>query len=264
MIVVLMSLALAALSACASGLTIKELPELPGPALPAVEIQEFSLGPGDEVEIFVWGHEDLTRKVKITRTGFLPYPLIGDFKVTGMTAQQVRDHISKALAEYVNHPQISVSITAVRSQKIYVFGEVQRPGVYALDTAQHTSLAEAIGQAGGMTQDAKLQQVLVIRGDLKKVYIRPVDFDALTKGGDLRENVTLAVGDIIYVPTRTMASVQREARRIVDILQPVLALQQIFLNLQTGTILWDQFTDILIQGKTGPRAVQPSPIIIGR
>lgn len=242
------------LACSAHGLRVRDLPPLPEEPLPALQLQEFELGPGDEIEVFVWEHEDLSRRVKITSTGLLPYPLIGDFKVTGMTAPQVRDHVQVALAEYVKDPKVSVSIVAVHSHKVYVFGEVQRPGVYALDSATSTSLLEAIGMAGGTTRDAKRGQVLLIRGDASKVFIRPVDVDALLKDGDLRQNHLLTLGDIVYVPTRTMATIEREARRIVDILSPVLMLE-------TSTILFDQFTETLLHGK--PKGNQTTITIIG-
>lgn len=245
---------IASLTACATrGVQIKELPLPAGPSLPPVEIREVTLGPGDEIEVFVWKEPELTRRVKITSTGYVPYPLIEDFRATGMNIYQVRDHIMEALKQYLVSPQVSVSIVALKSQKVYVFGEVRNPGVYALDSDKATTLAEAIGRAGGTTNDAKRSEILLIRGNSQKVYIRPVDFAALVKSGDLRENPSLTQGDIIYVPATTMASVQREARRITDILGPVLALEDVFLRLQSGTILWDQFTDVLIQGKTGPR-----------
>jgi polysaccharide export outer membrane protein len=258
--VLLLGVATACLTACATrGLEIKDLPELSGPSLPPVEVREVTLGPGDEIEVFVWKEPDLSRRAKVTSSGYLPFPLIGDFRITGMNIHQVRDHIAEALNTYLVSPKVSVSILAVKSKKVYVFGEVRNPGVYALDSDKLTTLAEAIGQAGGWTDDAKRSEVLLIRGNPQKVYIRPVDLDALVKKGDLRENPPLTQGDIVYVPVRTMATVQREARRIVDILGPVLALEDMFLRFETATILWSQFTDILIQGQTGARAPGAAP-----
>ena len=262
-------IAVAGLTGCAKrGLETKELPEVVGPALPPVEVREVTLGPGDEVEVFVWKEPDLSRRVKITSTGYLPFPLIGQFRVTGMTIYQVRDALVEPLQRFLVSPEVSVSLFAVKSKKVYVFGEVKNPGVYALDADKSTTLSEAIGLAGGWTLDAKRSEVLLVRGSREKVYIQPVDLDALVKRGDLRENPPLTHGDIVYVPVRTMATIQREARRIVEILQPILALEDMFLKLETGTILWSQFTDILIQGKTGARAPgavrsgQGQPIII--
>jgi polysaccharide export outer membrane protein len=229
----------------------------PPSALP----EDMTLGPGDELEVFVFETPELTRRVRITARGYLPYPLVGDLKVTGLSGDQVREHLERALAEYIKAPKVSVSIVAVRSRRVYVLGEVTKPGVYALES-ETTSMIEAIGQAGGLTQEAKQQQILLVRGTRERVVVRTVDFKGLVQGGDLRENVQVGSGDIVYVPTSNLANAARQARQIVDILTPILAVQQIFLNFQAGTILWNQMADVLAGKNTTRNATATTTTII--
>jgi len=243
------------------GFETRELPPPPEELLPGVEVRGLTLGPGDEVEVFVWGEPDLTARAKVTGAGLLPYPLIGPLRASGLTPEQVRDEVTRGLREYLTDPKVSVNVIAIKLQKVFVFGEVQRPGVYALDSFGPTTVVDAIGQAGGVTPDAKRSELLLVRGDTadrNRVYIRPFDLDAVLGSGDLRENPTLVAGDIVYVPPRTMATVAREARRITDILLPFLLAANLLVDVQTLTIRWGEFTDAL----TGKKAEDSGRTIV--
>lgn len=188
---------------------------------PRIELQEFVLGPRDEVEVFVWHHTDLSRTVMVNPAGFLSYPLVGTIKVSGLTGDAVATEIQESLAKYIVDPQVTVTVKSVRSQKIFVLGEVNRPGVFPLDGPVRA--VEAVALSGGFNQDAATKSVLLIRGDLNRPELHTLALDRTLFQGAPGENVRLQPGDIIYVPATAVANVERFAKRITNILIPLIA-----------------------------------------
>lgn len=186
-----------------------------------IELQEFVLGPQDEVEVFVWHHADLSRTAVVSPAGFLSYPLVGTIKVTGLTGDAVAAQIHEGLVKYIVDPQVTVTVKSVRSQKIFVLGEVNRPGVFPLDGPVRA--VEAIARSGGFNQDAQTKSVLLIRGDLSRPELYTLALDRTLFRGAPGENVRLQPGDIIYVPATTVADMERFAKRITAILIPLIA-----------------------------------------
>lgn len=188
-----------------------------------VKITEFILGSGDQVEIMVYRHNDLKRTVVIDTSGKITYPLIGDIQVKGLSIFQLRDKIRDGLAEYIVDPQVSLNVTVVQSQKVYVLGEVTKPGVFSLDTPK--SVIEAISQAGGFTTDAKDESVMVIRGNRDKPLLIKVDLKSALKG-NVDQNIQLKAGDIVYVPSTFIVDASRFAVYLSKILTPILMVEQ--------------------------------------
>lgn len=188
---------------------------------PRIEVQEFVLGPRDEVEVFVWQHADLSRTAVVSPAGLLSYPLVGTIKVSGLSGDAVAAKIHEGLAKYIVDPQVTVTVKSVRSQKIFVLGEVSRPGVFPLDGPVRA--VEAIALAGGFTQDATTKSVLLIRGDLGQPELYTLALDRTLFRGAPGENVRLQPGDILYVPAMPIADAERFFKRLTSILVPIVA-----------------------------------------
>jgi len=206
-----------------------------------VKITEFVLGPGDRVEIMVYRHDNLKRTVLIDASGKINYPLVGDIQANGLSIFQLRDRIRDGLAEYIVDPQVSVGVTAVQSQKVYVIGEVARPGVFSLD--KPLSAIEAISSAGGFTLDANDESVMVIRGNRDKPQLIKLDLESAFKKGNITQNIQLRSGDIVYVPSTFIADVSRFSVYLRNILYPILMIEQ-------GIILSPSVVDVF-EGQGG-------------
>jgi protein involved in polysaccharide export with SLBB domain len=226
----ILALASIALSAC--GYFIEETPPqaLPGGPItpeeeaaevpPTVTLSRFIVGPGDELKVSVWRNADLDTEARISPTGTISMPLIGELKVSGRDLPQICQDITSALRTYYVDPKVSVAVKSARGMKVYVLGEVEVPGVFEID-APITAL-EAVAMAGGFTIDAKKSNVLLVRGALGEVTLRKLDMEAaLTKGLFAENNTVVHRGDIIYVPVSTIANVDRFARRLFNILRPI-------------------------------------------
>jgi polysaccharide export outer membrane protein len=196
---------------------------------PRIEVQEFVLGPRDEVEVFVWQHADLSRTAVVSPGGLLSYPLVGTIKASGLSGEALATQIHESLARYIVDPQVTVTVKSVRSQKVFVLGEVNRPGVFPLDGPVRA--VEAIALAGGFTQDAETKSVLLIRGNLSQPELYTLALDRTLFQGAPGENVRLQPGDVVYVPAMPIADVERFFKRITNILIPIIAPVQTFIFL---------------------------------
>jgi polysaccharide export outer membrane protein len=186
--------------------------------IPPIEISEYILGFGDEVEISIYRHDDMNRKVRILPDGKIQYPLVGEINAQGLSVNQLRDKLREGLLKYFVDPQISVAVTSIGSQKFFVLGEVNKPGVFQLDRPKN--IVEAIAEAEGLTLDAKPSYVLLIRGgptNPKPTY-QVVDMEKVFRDIDMTQNLALRQGDIIYVPASEYANVTRFFERLWTII----------------------------------------------
>ena len=167
----------------------------PGSAAP----NDYVIGPEDVLQVSVWKNETLSRVVPVRPDGKISLPLLHDIQAAGLTSMQLRDKISKALGEFMPNPEVSVIVTDVRSFRVSVMGEVQRPGVLLLRSS--TTIMEAIAMAGGFRDFASPSKIVVVRknesGQTEKI---PFNYNRAIKTGENEDNLFLKTGDVIVVP----------------------------------------------------------------
>ena len=215
-----------------------------------VVVSEFILGVGDEVELTVYRHDDLNKKVRIPPDGINTFPLIGEIRTNGTSIHQLRGKIKDSLSVYLVEPQVSLEITSYKGQKIFILGEVNNPGVYQIDTP--TTIIEAIAKAGGYTLDGKYTSVVLIRGRPEKPELKRLDLKKTFTIGDLSQNVFLKSGDVVYVPRTFISNVDRFFKHFENILRPLVWTEQ-------GIVLGDRIDEEVFHGRID---VSRTPIVI--
>jgi len=161
---------------------------------------DYVIGPGDVLQISVWKNDTLSRVVPVRPDGKISMPLLHDVSAAGLTTMQLRDKISRALAEFLPNPEVAVAVTDVRSMRVSVLGEVQKPGV--LELRGTTTILEAIAMAGGFRDFASPSKITVIRTDAggQTQKIRFNYNRAVSNGSSDEKNLVLKPGDVVVVP----------------------------------------------------------------
>ncbi len=163
--------------------------------MPASEAS--SLGAGDVFEVRVYQEPDLSGVYRVAPDGTINFPLLGAVPVAGKTTNQVALDLERRLRDgYINHPQVSLFVKEYNSKKIFVLGQVMRPGAFAFSDGM--SIVNAIADAGGFTRTASPNKTSVTRvldGHETKLSVAAGDI-----GTGASKNFTLSPGDIIYVP----------------------------------------------------------------
>jgi polysaccharide export outer membrane protein len=167
------------------------------PATPGVAPSSSTLGAGDLLEVRVFEEADLSGPYRVSPGGTIDFPLCGKVKVEGLNGSSTADLLTKCLGEkYLKRPQVSVLVREYNSKKIFVFGEVQKPGTFPYD--EDMSVIQAITVAGGFGKLASKNDVAVTRlvnGKETKIRVRVADI-----GTGREKNLKLLPGDIVFVP----------------------------------------------------------------
>ena len=159
---------------------------------------EYTIGPGDVLEILVWNDEQLSRQVVVPPDGVISYPLVGDFIARGISINVLEQHMQKKFEQYLPDTPVSVSLVAANDLKIYVMGKVNKPGVFPINL--ETSVMQALAMAGGLSTFADAKDILLLRRKGDRIKKLDFNYKDIEKGKRLDQNILLKRGDVIVVP----------------------------------------------------------------
>lgn len=164
----------------------------------AAQDSNYVIGSQDVLDISVWKEPELTRTVPVRPDGKISLPLLNDVQATGLTPTQLAESITTSLRKFVSEPQVTVIVTQMNSQRVYIMGEVARAGAYPL--LPDMTFLQALSSAGGFTQFAKLRKIYMFRTENGKEVKYPFDYKDVISGLRPEQNITLKAGDTIVVP----------------------------------------------------------------
>jgi len=167
-------------------------PWLSGQSAPSQDA--YVLGPGDSIDIVVYGEADLSRTVTVKPDGAVSLALLGEVKAAGKTTKQFADELVRLYSKYLKQPSITVTVREFRVERIYILGQVSRPGEYQLRPA--IGIMELLANAGGPTNRADLAKVVVIRGRTEAMQLNLLEAFATNRNPDVK----LLAGDVLFVP----------------------------------------------------------------
>jgi polysaccharide export outer membrane protein len=150
------------------------------------------------LRIDVWKEPEITRSVPVRPDGKITLPLLNDVQAAGLTPMELAHVIRDELKKYINDPQVTVSLEQINSRRIYVTGEVTRPGAFPL--LPNMTVLQALTSAGGFTQFAKLKGIYVLRMEGGKQLKLPFNYKAVISGKKPEDNIQLQPGDTIVIP----------------------------------------------------------------
>jgi polysaccharide biosynthesis/export protein len=156
----------------------------------------YTIGPEDVLQISVWNNEALSRLVPVRPDGMISLPLLNDVAAAGRTPLELRQQLVKRLAEFVPSPEVSVIVTEVRSFKVSVLGQVNKPGRY--DLKNRATVLDVLAMAGGFTEFASRSKITVLRNDGRAARRLSFNYDKVSEGS--QPTLQVRPGDVVLVP----------------------------------------------------------------
>ncbi|HEY4359354.1 MAG TPA: polysaccharide biosynthesis/export family protein [Bryobacteraceae bacterium] len=174
----------------------KVLPNTPGADIlcAAVDPQTYVIGPEDILFVKVYDADRFTGPQLVRPDGKITLYLLNDFQAAGLTPERLQDQLKVALLEYMQKPEVTVTVSQVNSRKFQIQGEVNRSGSFLLATP--TRVFDALGNAGGFKEFANRKDILILRADGQILHFNWIDY---TKGKKRDANILLENGDTIVV-----------------------------------------------------------------
>jgi len=180
------------------GVKDSKSPASPNPAPTAADDPTYRIGAQDVLKIDVWREDQLTRTVPVRPDGKISLPLLNDIQAAGLTPMELACTIRDELKKYISNPQVTVSVSEINSRRIYVNGEVNKPGAYQL--LPNMTVLQALSGSGGFTAFARVKSLYVLRNVNGKPTKIPFNYKEAIKGKNDGQNIELQPGDVIVVP----------------------------------------------------------------
>ncbi|MFH0764105.1 MAG: polysaccharide biosynthesis/export family protein [Candidatus Omnitrophota bacterium] len=196
-------------------INLRDLPAVnTPPPVSMTEAVKYTLGADDVIEIEVRRHPEFSGQYTVTSEGKIEYKFIGDVLVNGLTKVQLQERLSSILSEYIIEPEVNVRILAYLSKVFFVVGEVGNPGKFYM-RGNTVKIREALIAAGLPTNAAAMRRCRLITPDNKgRNNFTEVNVFELLYSGDLKCNLEMKPGDVLYIPATIMA-------KIIRIISPV-------------------------------------------
>lgn len=180
---------------------------------------DYTLGPGDIIRILVFQNPDLTLETRVSESGTINYPLIGNVKVGGMPLSEASRAIASELKSggFVQQPQVNILLLEVRGNQVSVLGEVNRPGRFPLETF-NTRVSEMLAMAGGIESaigpNGGGSDTVIVSGMRNgQPFRQEIDIPSLFLKDQPENDIIVAAGDVVYVPPAPLYYIYGEAQR---------------------------------------------------
>jgi polysaccharide export outer membrane protein len=158
----------------------------------------YRIGVEDELQISVWREPELSMPVQVRPDGMITLPLINDLSVVGLTTHELQATLSEKLKPFVNEPQVTVIVRNIRSRKVYLMGQVGKPGPYPLNGKK--TVLQLITEAGGPTQFARTGSIYIIRTINGQQTRLSFNYKKALSGKPDAGDIALLPGDMVVIP----------------------------------------------------------------
>jgi polysaccharide export outer membrane protein len=159
---------------------------------------DYVIGADDQLKIVFWRDDSLSGDVVVRPDGKISLTLLNDIQAAGLTPNQLRENLTQAAAKYVTDPSVTVIVKSINSRKVYVTGQVNKPGPYLLN--DNMTVLQMLAVAGGLQEWADADHILVMRTENGQTKSYKFNYKDVRKGKGLQQNIPLKPGDTIVVP----------------------------------------------------------------
>lgn len=187
---------------------------------------EYRLSKYDQINIVIVGFSGgdgggdmltsgIPRSIIIGPDGNVNLPYIGSIRLAGLTIPEATLLLTGRLGEYLKIPSLSIIVTEYGTRKIYVMGEVNKPGIYTLGS-EYMNVFAAISSAGGITKRGRPKHISVVRMVDGKVQVQKVNFDRFVEKQDASQNAKLQDGDMVFVPKSDKIDINEDIMPLIN------------------------------------------------
>jgi len=164
---------------------------------PLVLPKGYVIGPEDVLSIVVWREKDLSGDVVVRPDGKISLPLLNDVQAAGYTPEQLAVIVEKAAIKYVTDSDTTVIVKQINSRKVYVLGEVGKPGAFPLTSEMN--VLQLIASVGGLAEFADKKNVMILRMENGRERRFKFNYNEVIEGKNLQQNIMLQPGDTVLV-----------------------------------------------------------------
>jgi polysaccharide export outer membrane protein len=175
-------------------------PAAPNPAAPqgVPTPADYVIGPDDLLTVVYWRDKELSGDVAVRPDGKISLPLLNDIQAAGLTPEQLRVAVTAAAGKFLEEPTVTVVVRQINSRRVYITGQVGKPGPYNLSGPM--TVLQLIATAGGVLEYADTKNIVVMRTENGKPVSYPFNYKDVTKRKNLKQNIELKPGDTVIVP----------------------------------------------------------------
>jgi len=159
---------------------------------------DYVVGPEDVLSIVFWREREMSSDAVVRPDGKISLQLLNDIDVAGLTPDQIRQKINEDAKKFFEEPSATVVVKQINSRKVYITGNVERPGTFPL--LRNTTVLQLIALAGGLKEFAKASDITVVRNDASGQASYVFNYDEVKNRKNLAQNIVLKPGDTIIVP----------------------------------------------------------------
>jgi polysaccharide biosynthesis/export protein len=190
------------------GPNAKPTPAVAAPAAPAAVvpapvpvlavIPDYLIGAEDILSIVFWRDKEMSTEVAVRPDGKITLPLLNEVRAAGLTPGQLKDLLVEESKKYVEDPNVSVVVKQINSRKVFITGEIGKPGPYPLMAP--TTIMQLLVVAGGLRDYAHSEKITIMRSENGKPTSLRFNYKEFVKNKNLKQNIELKPGDTIIVP----------------------------------------------------------------
>jgi polysaccharide export outer membrane protein len=159
----------------------------------------YVIGPEDVLSVLYWREKDLSvDEVVVRPDGMISLPLLNDVKAAGLTPEQLRATIQEAARTYLEDPNVTVVVRTIHSRKVFITGQVAKPGPYPLTAP--TTVLQLIAMAGGLSEFADGKHISIMRTEGGRTLSLKFNYNDVSRGKQIQQNIELKPGDTVVVP----------------------------------------------------------------
>ena len=159
---------------------------------------DYVIGPDDVLTVVFWRDKDMSSDVTVRPDGKISLPLLNDVQASGLTPDQLRLQLTEAATKFVEDPTVTIVVKEIHSRKVFITGQVAKPGPYGL--AGPTTVLQLIAMAGGVLEYADSKNITILRNENGRPVSYRFNYKDVSKRKNLRQNIELKPGDTIIVP----------------------------------------------------------------